>query len=737
MLKAAAKDLARSGVSIEEADFAEMYSVKDASQVYEDFEHHPALVIPYVDPWTDDYMQFKRDGECLPFCRVRYFTPPSKVKSFKKQKQQRYTQPRSSGVHPYFPMVQGLDWIKIAVNPDTPLVITEGEKKALAACLIGIPTIGLGGVYNFSQDGELLPILDKFDWEGRTVWICYDSDAVDNINIQAAEARLATELSMKRKANVFLVRIPQPKSGKKMGVDDFIVEYGDEAFYKLLEGAPEMRKMDKEVLRLNASAAWIEKEGLVLDLDTDTWIKKSDFSNGSRFSTTAVPIPSKKAGEVKMMSLAELWLKHPHARRYTDTIFRPDTDDKAIKLDNGGIAYNRFRGLEGIPGDVQPFFDLYDYIMSKTDEFDHDLVWKTICYKVQNFGETIGLGLVMIGPQGGGKSLFGEILSDMVKPYGSVIKSSMLGSDFNPWVETSLVVVMNEAKSKQLKHNMDEVKTYVTDKEQPMNEKYRTNRTVTFYGFLVFNSNERTAGAFPDDDRRMIVLDCPNTHPDRDDFYVPIHEWRRNGGPKKLLHFMQNYDLKGWKPPRHAPQTREKRMAYFNSLTPVQKLAHAVKDGDENLVAQWISASLDWAASDSAQLNPGLASDVASSLNHLQIRPFYTPEELALLFPHITSQLRMSRVKDATRENILAQELVQQGVRYLKCKDNFDGFRWKGQIRQYLIISNQDEFDKPITQEEFEVLMATYPKYKDYREQRHRDANKKIVRSQRKRDIDK
>ena len=705
-----------------------MFSTTDASTIHPSFKSVPALVIPYVDPWTDDYITYgDADGSAHHFCRVRYYSPKTKVHGFKKKKQLRYTQPPDSGVHPYFPMCEDIDWLDIAEDTDVPIMITEGEKKALSACLAGIPTIGLGGVYNFTHDGDLLPILERIDWEDRVVYVCYDSDAADNNKIQVAEGRLATELSMKRGAEVFLVRLPKVGNGKT-GVDDFIVSEGDEALFNLLENAPPMRSIDKEVLRLNGEVAWVEKEGLVLDLTTDMWMKKGDFTKGSQYSSRTVTTPNAKGDGVVVKSVTDLWLTHEHARRYADTIFKPGTTDKAVPLAGGGIAYNRFRGLAPVDGDVAPFFEFYDYMMSRTVEFDHDLIWKTICYKVQNLEETVGLGLILTGTQGGGKSLLADIFYRMFKPYSATLSTSQLGSDYNGWVETSLFVVMNEAKSAQLKYNMDKLKTYVTDKTQPMNEKYRANRDVDFHGFVTFTSNERSAGAFPDDDRRMIVLLCPDTHPDGDAFYAPVYHWRDNGGPKKLLNYFMNYDLKGWTPPRRAPETYEKRMAYHASLTPVQKLGHAIKDADENIVAQWIAQSLNWATSESvAPAQIQLASDIQNSLIHIQIRPFYTPEELALMFPAITSEMAFGKMRDATPANRLAQELMQIGVQYLRCSDNFDGFIHKGQVRQYLIISNADKYQEPITQQQFDRLMKTFPTYNDYRSAKRRSQRKRAL----------
>jgi hypothetical protein len=216
MLKVCREDLERSGISVKEAEEAGMFSVEDASTIFEEFKAIPALVIPYIDPWTDDLLTFTRDKEDWEFCRVRYFGKEDSKQSFKKKKNIRYGQPKDSGVHPYYPIVPTFSWDEIANDPSIPILITEGEKKALAGCLAGIPTVGLGGVFNFSHDGELLPEMEWVEWKGRTVYLCYDSDAADNIQIQVAEGRLATELGTKRHANVFLVRLPELPGGAKM-----------------------------------------------------------------------------------------------------------------------------------------------------------------------------------------------------------------------------------------------------------------------------------------------------------------------------------------------------------------------------------------------------------------------------------------------------------------------------------------------------------------------------------------
>ena len=138
--------LASSGITPEQASAAGLYSVENAkADVCAEFLQAPALVIPYFDRAGAPIL-FERDGEHIPFVRIRYLAEPA-VRGFKKLKPQRYAQLKGSGVHAYFPRIR--DWQEIAANPDVPVVIVEGELKALKACIEGVPTIGLGGVDNF------------------------------------------------------------------------------------------------------------------------------------------------------------------------------------------------------------------------------------------------------------------------------------------------------------------------------------------------------------------------------------------------------------------------------------------------------------------------------------------------------------------------------------------------------------------------------------------------------------
>ena len=694
-----------------------MFAVESAKEEpYEDdFQDRPALVIPYFIPVGEGLgaATFRREPDELPFCRVRYLGDLEPRRSIIKRKPQRYGQPKESGVRAYFPRVSTIDWPAVIADVEVPIVITEGEKKAAKACFEGVPTIGLGGVYNFLSDGGLLPELAAINMDGRSVYICYDSDAASNPDIQAAEGRLATELSLHRGADVFLARLPKLANQDKTGLDEFLVARGVDGLFSVLEKAPQMRKIDAAVLGLNKSVAWIERDGMIFDTEAQEWVRKGDFVQGSKYSSLKVVVPTLKGDSLKHISVAAEFLTHPLARRYNDVVFKPDTLDETI-LDGSSVSLNLWRGWEPEEGDITPFLDLCEFLFSDLPEDQQLLPLKLLAYKAQNPGAKIPIAMVLLGTQGCGKSFWSQIVREAFAPYGSAVSPRALVSDFNGWVERSLVVVFDEARGVDVFKGSETLKSLISETRTFLNEKYRAARQVDSYAMYILTSNDRRVGSYSGDDRRMFVIPCPKKR--EREFYDRLKAWAANNGPKKLLGWLLDYDLEGWKPPATAPMTAEKYMAYMESLTPVQRLAEEMQTADENIVKMWIDGALEWA-------NNGLlddrmavhAKEIKDALQHYQIRPFYTPEEIAMLFPAIVSQLHGYKDK-GTPAGEISRQLRDCGVTYLRCKDDPRGFRWRGTVRRYLVVADQDEWGGlTLAQSDFENLMRNFPRYGEKR----------------------
>lgn len=171
----------------------------------------PGVGIPY----------FTIEGQPSGFFRTKVlgeFTPKGSKKPAK------YVQRVATSCALYFPPL--LDW---KTYTDA-LTITEGEFKAAKACQEGIPTVALGGVNSWKRredDESSAPIedLNLIKWEGRRVYICFDSDAATNPRVQKAQIDLAKEL-FRRGADPRIIKLPHLPGQTKTGLDDWLTAKG-------------------------------------------------------------------------------------------------------------------------------------------------------------------------------------------------------------------------------------------------------------------------------------------------------------------------------------------------------------------------------------------------------------------------------------------------------------------------------------------------------------------------------
>lgn len=130
-------------------------------------------------------------------------------------------------------------------DPAVPLIITEGAKKADAAVVRGLCCVALLGVYNFRGTNEAGGKVALADWEmvalnGRSVYICFDSDVMEKPAVYQALVRLKDFLDLKE-AHTKLIYLPPGANGAKVGLDDFLAA-GSTTQDLLLLAAPDLRR---------------------------------------------------------------------------------------------------------------------------------------------------------------------------------------------------------------------------------------------------------------------------------------------------------------------------------------------------------------------------------------------------------------------------------------------------------------------------------------------------------------
>lgn len=175
----------------------------------------PGLVVPMYDVKTGQYNGYQ-------------FKPAVPQLAPGKGKATKYVSPRGMSnrldVHP---MARAA-----VLDPSRPLWITEGMKKADSIATHGLAVLGLTGVWNWRRDQATLAEWEDVPLKGRTVIVCFDSDAMTNPQVRHAMNRLVGWLRKKTGADghVYYLPVPAEYNGVPVkGVDDYFAAGGTPA----------------------------------------------------------------------------------------------------------------------------------------------------------------------------------------------------------------------------------------------------------------------------------------------------------------------------------------------------------------------------------------------------------------------------------------------------------------------------------------------------------------------------
>ena len=201
------------------------------------------LLIPNVLPGSDHIREYRlrRDHPEIENGR-------SKMK---------YVAPPGRGNLLYFPVGTDPAWLN---NPELPIVLTEGEFKAIALARAArhnwknaeprFLAVATCGVWNWKgtigkttdEDGNRvdlkgpIPDLQRASWDERRVLIVFDADLEDNDSVRAARYMLTKELRS-RAARVSWFDWPAERPLQAKGIDDLLAAIGPELVVPMIDAA--------------------------------------------------------------------------------------------------------------------------------------------------------------------------------------------------------------------------------------------------------------------------------------------------------------------------------------------------------------------------------------------------------------------------------------------------------------------------------------------------------------------
>lgn len=227
--------------------------------------HLPALVFPYRFPGETDAAIF----------RVKPLSPMSSTTKEGVVELAKYVSPpkwaTGQGVRLYFPPSL-LSSERRRRDVAVPLLVTEGEKKTLAADSAGFACVGLSGVSCWSEGkGKKRRLHRDFahlELRARRIYVVFDSDASTNLLGVRREERLLADALRAAGADPHIVRLPHGAGGAKQGLDDFLVAQGADALRALCRGSKPSGEEPRRAtssgvvqLEIHAAARLVERHG--------------------------------------------------------------------------------------------------------------------------------------------------------------------------------------------------------------------------------------------------------------------------------------------------------------------------------------------------------------------------------------------------------------------------------------------------------------------------------------------
>ncbi len=198
------------GVALDDFENAGCAVTADANRANSTYPADAALVFNFYNPLTGaPFTYTDKRGQIMTFHRI-------KPLGRRKEGSAKFLQPRGSGTHIFYAQHSSLDWPEILGDTSYGLIVSEGETRSLAGAAHDVAVISLAGVDCGQLNGELHPDLSAADWQGRQVFLAFDSDVSRKDGPQRALKKLAA-LLCKRGAMVFQVHIPPSSNGKKQG----------------------------------------------------------------------------------------------------------------------------------------------------------------------------------------------------------------------------------------------------------------------------------------------------------------------------------------------------------------------------------------------------------------------------------------------------------------------------------------------------------------------------------------
>lgn len=438
----------------------------------------------------------------------------------------------------------------------TTIYLCESVLKAEVVARAGKYAIGINGCWGYSDRNTtdlLLPDIRDLPWPLiKQVRIFFDSNIVGNDQVSLAAKRFAIRLrEVLHFENTVLQLLPKRDDGADWGCDDACASMGREAFATLLEEEPLELELDEIALKLiemNEQCCILEEAGQIVKYSEHPVVMMGrGVFEGVNYANWLVPDPASE----KKVSIPRLWLTWPKVNKVPRAVMRPNRP-KMVP----GEFLNLWVDPELEAGEPSTVWKDFLDNMVPDDSARHWLnQW--IAHLVQRPGEKMATYVILIGPQGVGKSMLTTAIEAILGAENcALIGQEDLEGGFNGLHAVKLFTAINEFYAKDQTIG-NKLKRIVTETHTLVNPKYGRQFMVDSVCNYMITTNEMGALKLDEDDRRAAVVDCtPKAGRGAEFFERLAAEIKDNAS--RILGFYMEYDLSGFNPFGAAVKTEAK-----------------------------------------------------------------------------------------------------------------------------------------------------------------------------------
>lgn len=288
--------------------------------------------------------------------------------------------------------------------------------------------------------------------------------------------------------------------------------------------------------------------------------------------------------------------------RQTRLCYRPDVKGRIVTdKTTSAINLHTPTQVKSAKGNAQPFLDFLEYMLPI--EVERKEVQRWVATLIARPEVRMEYGLLLVSEaQGIGKTtLSSSILAPLVgiQNTGFPTETDIVESAFNGWLANKRLIVISEIYSGHSWKAYNKLKTYITDKDIEVNQKYMRPYRVENWAHVFASSNSKRALRMEEDDRRWFYPEVTETRWSRAKF-AELNAWINSGGLGIIKAWAEAYG-EYVSPGERAPMTERKKELIEGSRSEAQRevasLAEAIVETKEMIamsmkdIEGWVRAS--------------------------------------------------------------------------------------------------------------------------------------------------